>query len=149
MDADQLLQSLGLAMGLPGLKFDDNGCARLMFDGKLAIDLEHDADTRAIQVYSVVAPLPARGREALYAMLLQGNLFGGETRGATLALDIAHQEIVLSRTIDVEATGAPAFAALIESFVNTTEHWQQRVSNSGGAAAPVPIVTRIENFLRG
>jgi hypothetical protein len=149
MDADQLLNSLGVAMGLPGLAFDGNGCARLMFDGKLAVNLEHDADAGTIQAFSAIAPLPARGREALYSMLLQGNLFGGETQGATLAIDIAQQEVVLSRAIDVAATGAPAFAALIEAFVNATEHWQQRVANSGGAAAPVPIVTRIENFLRG
>jgi hypothetical protein len=149
MDADQLLNGLGLAMGLPQLRFDERGCARLMFDGKLAINFEHDADSASIQVYSVIAPMPSEGRDAIFAMLLQGNLFGSETAGAALALDLAHREIVLCRKLALENASAASFAQAVESFVDATEHWQQRVAASREPIEPIPLETAMHGFLRG
>jgi hypothetical protein len=158
MDAHQLLNHLGVAMGLPALAFDEQGCARLMFDGKLEVNLEHDSDTGLLQVYAVLGPVPARGREALYRSLLEANLFGGQTFGATLAIDGSQQEIVLCRSVAPEEISSPGFAALIEQFVAATESWQQRIGAGGGeAAAPAPGASapaffdpmRTGNFLRG
>ena len=151
MDADQLLNSLGIAMGLQQLAFDEQGCARLMFDGKLAVNLEHEAGSAVLQMYSVVGELPPEDREVLYAMLLKANLFGGETQGATLAVDPLQHEIVLCRTVALEGLPAAAFAAQVEAFVSTTEHWQQRLA--GGVAslvAPIAVAPpRMDTFLRG
>ena len=45
MKPEQLLNDLGLTMGLPDLKFNEQGCARLVFDSKTSVNLESDADT--------------------------------------------------------------------------------------------------------
>lgn len=149
MDADQLLQGLGLAAGLPQLRFDAQGCACLLVDGRLKLNFEHDADSRSIHVYTALGPLPASGREALYAQLLQANLFGAGTQGATLAVDAADQEVVLCRSVAVDATGADAFATLVDAFVAAAEHWAQRLDGSTPAAAPEPpAVPRFDAFLR-
>lgn len=140
MDANQLLTSLGLAVGLPDLKFDHNGCARLLFDQRIAVDLERDADAGCIHVYTVLgaAPPPGTG-EALYRRLLEGNLFGSQTQGAALAVDAATHEILLSRSLDVEAASADDFARLVEKFLAATEHWKQELAGSGaGEAAHQP-----------
>jgi hypothetical protein len=135
MDADQLLASLGLATGLDRLAFDANGCARLVFDGRFTVNFEHDAAARAIQVYSVLAPVPREGREALFATLLQANLFGAATQGATLAVDGSTHEVVLCRMVPVEQATAASFAALVEAFVDSVEAWQERLAGGTAAAA--------------
>ncbi|CAN7238662.1 type III secretion system chaperone [Acidovorax sp. Leaf78] len=137
--ADQLLLDLGQTAGLSQtLRFDAQGCARLVFDTSLAIDFERDDDARVLQVYSVLGPLPAQGREALYRRLLEANLFGAATAGATLAVDGHTQEVVLCRTVDVEETGGPAFVRLVEGFVAVAEDWKKLLLSGGGAESPVP-----------
>ncbi|MBC7604523.1 MAG: type III secretion system chaperone [Ramlibacter sp.] len=151
MDTDQLLQSLGLALGLANLRFDANGCARLAVDGAPALNFERDA-AGGIHLYSVLGPLPIEEREAVYAQLLQGNLFGTSTAGATLAVDELHGEIVLCRNVSAELMTAPAFESQVEAFVAAAEDWQGRLGKAPSSAAEVamPMAPRlIDHFLRG
>jgi hypothetical protein len=151
MTADQLLHELGLTMGLPGLRFDASQCARLMFDGKTALNFEHDAAAGCIHLYGTLAPLPAAGREALFQQLLQANLFGAQTGGATLAVDAAHHEVVLCRSVPLEGGTGAAFAAVVERFVAALEEWSSRLAGAAPAAgAPVsPPAGGFGAFLRG
>ena len=151
MDADQLLQSLGVRLGLTDLRFDGNGCARLAIEGAPALDFERDV-AGAIQLYSVLAPLPPAGREALYARLLKGNLFGASTAGASLAIDDLHDEVLLCRTVLAELATPASFAAEVEVFVNAAEDWQGRLVNGAGdgESARAGAAPRLmEHFLRG
>ncbi len=152
MNADQLLNDLGLAMGLPNLRFDAQGCARLMFDGKTAIDLENDTTADSLQIYCVLGPLPAEGREALFKTLLQANLFGTGTHGATLAVDSLHNEVVLCRTVVPDSMSTTGFTALMEKFVTSAEHWRTNLggaADGGASAPPAPLeVPRFDAFLR-
>lgn len=134
---DQLLLDLGQTAGLPQpLRFDDQGCARLTVDSHLHIDFERDADADLIQLYSVLGPMPARDNEALYRQLLEANLFGLETAGATLSIDPDQREIVLCRTIRAEGTAAPAFVQLVERFIAAAEQWKERVAAHSSSAGP-------------
>lgn len=151
MDTDQLLQSLGLALGLANLRFDANGCARLAVDGAPALNFERDT-AGGIHLYSVLGPVPPEGREAVFSQLLQGNLFGTATSGGTLAVDELHGEIVLCRNVNAEMISASAFESLVEAFVAAAEDWQSRLGKAPAAAAEVgmPMAPRLmDHFLRG
>ena len=87
MNARQHLQDIALTLGLPALDFDSNGCARMLFDGKVAVNFESDELSGQLHLYCDLGELPLRGREALYRALLEANLFGVQTQGATLAVD--------------------------------------------------------------
>jgi hypothetical protein len=151
MTADQLLDDLGLAMNMPGLRFDASGCARLVFDGKTAVNFENESASGCVQLYCSLAPLPADGREALFQTLLQANLFGAKTQGATLAIDSQHHEIVLCRTLrTADATGT-SFCDVVEKFVTAAEDWTRRLSTGSAAAqATTPSLPMdMGQFLRG
>jgi hypothetical protein len=151
MDTDQLLQSLGLSLGLTNLRFDANGCARLAIDGAPALNMERDA-VGGLHLYSVLCPLPPEGREAIYAQLLQGNLFGTSTGGGALAIDELHGEIVLCSNIKAELASAPAFASHVEAFVAAAEDWQSRLGKApveDSAAIRPPATQMMSHFLRG
>lgn len=134
---DQLLLDLGQMAGLPQpLRFDEHGCARLVFDSHLAIDFERNDDVGIIQVYSVLGPVPTQGsREALYQQLLEANLFGADTGGCTLALDSAMGEVVLCRSVAAEGLAASSFVQWVEQFVAVAEDWKTRLANH---QTPVP-----------
>jgi hypothetical protein len=153
MDPDQLLQSLALALGLPNLRFNASGCARIAIDGAPALNFERDAAGSAVHLYSVLGPLPPEGREALYTQLLQGNLFGTSTAGASLAVDNAHGEVVLCRTVVTELTSSSMFTSLVEGFVAAAEDWQGRLTRAPDvaphAAAPLTAPWMMEHFRRG
>ena len=129
MDANQLLKCLGIAMGLPDLRFDENGCTRMLFDGKTAVSIEHDPETEALQIYSILGPIPSQEKENIYQQLLVGNLFCNQTLGATLAIDVTHHEIILCRNVNANNIGSEAFATIIEQFVATAEAWELKLNS--------------------
>ncbi len=123
--ARELLAAYGRMAGLPGLDFDAQGCARLMFGDGVAVDLEIDSAADCLQMYGVIGPVPAGDREHLYRGLLEANLFGTQTNGATLAIDGVQEEVLLCQRVPAGGTTPADFAELIASFAGTLGHWLQ------------------------
>jgi len=143
MKSDQLLCELGLIIGLPDLKFNEEGCACLVFDGRTEVNIESDADTGALQIYADLCPLPAEGREALYLTLLEANMFGMKTLGSTLAVDSVQHVVVLCRTLSADSMGAQEFSSFIEDFVNSVELWREQLQS-----APVQPDEQPDQFMQ-
>lgn len=147
MTADQLLNDLGLTMGLDSLRLDDQGCACLMFDGKTPVNLEFDTAHQVLHLYTVVGDLPATDREVLFLELLQANLFGAQTSGATLAIDSAHNEIVLCRSVTPEQLTGQQFRSVLENFVSCAEEWLLKLSSSAVVQTDAsPVHTPLETM---
>lgn len=134
MNARQHLKDIALTMGLPALDFDANGCARMLFDGKVAVNFESDELAGQLHLYSDLGELPLRGREAVYRALLEANLYGVQTQGATLAVDGSQDQVVLSRSVLVEELSLNSFSLVLEGFVGCAEYWQQFLANGAGGA---------------
>lgn len=155
MKPEQLLNDLGLTMGLPGLAFNAEGCARLLFDGNNAVNLESEPETGQIIIYMALGPLPAQGREALYLSLLEGNLFGTQTSGSTLAVDSLNHEVVLCRNLVADELSAESFVKIIENFVNCAEQWRATMESATGhaeavcASVPFDSASQFNGFIRG
>jgi hypothetical protein len=81
MKAEQLLNDIARTLGLPELALNDEGCARLLFDGQVAVNFENDPLAEKLHLYADLGELPLRGREALYRALLEANLLGAQTAG--------------------------------------------------------------------
>lgn len=140
MDAAHLLLDAyaGFA-GLPDLSFNEDGCARLRFGPDIAVNLEADAGGEAIHLYAVLGPLPPGARDTLYAELLESNLFGQATAGATLAIDAVQQELVLCRRAELDAGDVQRFARMLEDFADMAMQWQHRVAS--GVVSDTPPAT--------
>lgn len=137
--AQDLLSAYGRIAGLPDLKFEPHGCARLLFDGTIAVDLEIDEDAGCVQVYGVLGPVPDLGREGVYRALLEANMFGTQTRGATLSIDPVQHEVLLSRRVDVAVmTSGQAFGDLLNEFAGTLDQWRTRLQ-AGELTAPASV----------
>ncbi len=136
MNAQDLLQNLGQSVNLPGLAFDANGCARLLVDGKVSVNFEHDVANGSIQVYSALGAVPSEGREAVFLKMLEGNLFGAGTQGATLAVDSLYNEIVLCRSVPLDEVDPAGFADLVARFIMAVEDWGALLAAPPADATP-------------
>ena len=132
ISAEQLLRDLGQNIGLAHpLVFNEQHCARLMVGERVGIDFEHLPDEQIVQMYCVLGGIPAGGLESLYRELLEANLFGDGTQGATLGLDGGQRQIVLSRALALEHMTSPTMLQVFERFINTSEHWVRRLESIG------------------
>ena len=71
----------------------------------------------------------------MYHALLEANLFGVQTQGATLAVDGSEDQVVLSRSVLVEELSLSSFSKLLEGFVNSAEYWQNVLAEGVAGAA--------------
>jgi hypothetical protein len=136
MNAHQHLNDLLVTLKLPALEFDSNGCARMLFNGQVTVNFECDAITARLDLYSDLGRLPAQGCEALYRTLLEANLFGVQTRGATLSVDSRQNQVVLSRTVLVSSLGLSLISQILQDFIDCAGHWQSRLAQGGCGSTP-------------
>jgi hypothetical protein len=138
MKAQQLLDDLALTMGLQALPLNEDCCARLVFDSKIAVDFESDPLSGELFLKCEIGALPLSGREALFRRLLEANLYGQQTLRATLALDSSQQAVVLWRAVFAEELSLTAFTKIVEDFVNCAEGWMGAIEQGGGESdAPI------------
>ena len=126
MRIEDALEQLGRQIGL-ALKLDDQRSCRLVFDGSTAIDIEAPEDDGTVFLHAAVGIVPATGREAVYALLLEGNLFGRGTGRAVLGVDTDLNEIILHRALDMGTTEYAAFTAALEDFLGRVKGWTERL----------------------
>lgn len=127
MKIEEILKELGNQMGLPNLKLDDNKVCRLIFDKKFTVDIEASEDLKTVHLYSALCIIPPRDKENLFESLLEANLFGRGTGGASFGVDLEMGEILLSRTLVMEKTDYQDFVNILESFVNYVEAWTDKI----------------------
>ena len=123
MKPEALPQDLAAALGLPNLAFDAEGRARLIYEGKVDIELALDAEAGELHLTTDLAEMPSADGEALYIGLLQANLRGQQTLGATLAVDEAAHMIVLNRTVMTSELAAGDLLDLVQRFCASAMYW--------------------------
>ena len=153
MNTRHELNELLSTLGMPALEFDANGCASLLFNDSIAVNFEHDRASGLLHLYTDLGPLPVDGRETVYRALLEANLFGVETRGATLALDQNQNQVVLFKTVHDSSLTLSSFSQLLAGFVDCATLWQQRLISSAdgpesraeGQITRAPSIRRIRS----
>ena len=130
---NSLLRCLGVEIGIPELALDAANCSVVAFDS-VVVNFELDDDSGQFFLYSNLGTVPAAGSSALYEQLLDGNLMGKGTRGATLGLDRRARRVVLHQGLPAQRLSDVEFKTAVENFVDVAEAWTQRVSEAEAAA---------------
>lgn len=106
----------------------------------LAITLELDGDlTLSLKegllgpvLYARVCPAPKERQNELIEKLMEANLFGIETRGATLGMEMEGEMITLISHMPKEINYS-AFKEGVEDFANIVSYWQEEIGNWSAA----------------
>lgn len=119
-----LLSTLAPILGLPeiSVRQDDPSCLLVIDD--FEISLRYLPISNVVMLFTVVAPLPGKGRDELYAALLNANTFFQGTQGFTLA---AREDtgVTLQGVMPLRILDDANIAAWVQNFVNMAEHWQE------------------------
>ncbi len=130
MNLKDIIAELGKQMGLDNVKLDENGLCRLVFDKNYIVDIEEAEDKKTVHIYSAIGIIPLEGKEALYTKILEANLFGQGTGGATFAIDPNLSEVILFKSLNIEKTDYQDFANELEEFVNWVATWTEKIKSS-------------------
>ena len=119
-----LLSTLAPALHLPDIavREDDPSCLLVLDDFEVSLRYLPGADM--VMLYTVVAPLPVKGREALYAALLDADTFFRGTQGFTLA---AREDtgVTLQGVMPMRMLDGSNIAVWVQNFVNVADMWQE------------------------
>ncbi len=124
---ENVMREVGVGLGVGELVLEE-GRALIGVDD-VVVNVHYLEEPDQVLLYAEVAPLPEKGREALYAALLEGQSFFKDTAGATLSVSQILQPM---RMLD-----AAAFLNLLEHFVHVVLYWRKVCAElTGEEAAP-------------
>ncbi|MBF0202342.1 MAG: type III secretion system chaperone [Desulfamplus sp.] len=127
MHTQDLLKELGLKIGLDDLALDEHNICRLIFDGKITIDMEPDAHGKALFLYTTITACPEENQAPFLAKLLGANAFGRDTGNAFFCLDPDDGDVMLQEKFHLDELTYESFFSRFEAFVERTEDWLSRV----------------------
>ena len=143
-DINELTQTLAERLGMENLQFDDEGLCSLLFEDRFTVTLEIDDADNALHLYSNLGKAPEDVIDQLtcFAALLDANLFGRGTAGATLGFEPNSQSLMLSRALALPTLDAETAYTELGRFVQAAGVWSERVAASfwqdADAESPVP-----------
>jgi hypothetical protein len=141
MDAHKLIALFGEESGVP-LTLGESGTIDLIFDNDVTVTLEHDDPQDMLHAYTVLGQEPVETEQqlTLYRDMLSANAFGHETEGAALSLDDRTGEILLTRRLELADATVSQLRRTVESMVDVSLSWREKLATVGHAAAAPPGV---------
>ena len=128
---ENVMREVGVGLGVGELVLEE-GRALIGVDD-VVVNVHYLEEPDQVLLYAEVAPLPEKGREALYAALLEGQSFFKDTAGATLSVSREISGIFLQ----IRMLDAAAFLNLLEHFVHVVLYWRKVCAElTGEEAAP-------------
>jgi hypothetical protein len=135
MNASDLLTDFSQRMGLPPITFSNDGTARILVDDSLPIDWQHDEARRQLHLMVSFGPPPEGAeRETFLLRVLAANLLGRETGGAVFSFDPGAGDIVLTRTLDLDATDSIALEEALNALLRAVETLREAFATAPDAA---------------
>ena len=132
---ESFLEEFGDAIGIPGLRPDEERRCNLMIDD-VALSFELGMRDDSLLIYSLLGPAPDGDAQAAYAALLHANYAFAETGGSTLGIDPRTGGIVLVREERLESLRLARLESVVEEFVDVAERWMKRIDSGDLGAQP-------------
>lgn len=123
---EELARELGLPAGHARLTADDATSLRL--DDGTALIIMLNRDRNALDIHADLGFPPVGGREALYALMLQGNMLFCATGGCTLGLDRKTGHANLNFRFPLETLDYTSFRRVLEQFLQSFAYWKRRLT---------------------
>jgi hypothetical protein len=124
---DSLLQALGRLLGLPDLAWDEQLSCTLSFGDDVHLTLYADDERPDLTIYTLIGELPAEAPADVWRALMEANLFGKGTGGATLGYEPDSQWVYLTRRLPAEGLTAQHWLNEIQEFVAACRQWQTQL----------------------
>lgn len=113
-----VLSELGTELDISDLQFDENKSCFVAFDGQV-VNIQMIRDWLYLTTH--VATLPNETPLQLYEALLQANLYGGVTGGATIAFEPESRAVLLQDRMEGEVCSKDRLVARLEAILSAAK----------------------------
>ena len=128
---DQFMEKVSKEMELDEpLKAQVPNVYSIPLDEGLAVTITSKS-TDQYEFTCVLGPCPRGEREAFFTRLLQANLFGHDTFGSVLGMDVEANQLTLTKNIDYHID-YKEFRDIVEDFFNAADYWRTRGRSTAG-----------------
>jgi Tir chaperone protein (CesT) family len=136
----ELLEALGRTLGLPGLKPNAEGVCLLVIDDRIHVHLTWSSHEDML-VVAIPLGQGQRGDHELLCLMLEANLGGRGTAGATIGIDAgeARMHIILQDRRPVAMLDDAYVARWLEVLINMAEKWIHFLDRRGEKSAHIPF----------
>lgn len=131
MKMDALIHQLGKDLGQGELTLKtENGCT-LTFEGGLAVSMELSDSGKVVHLYAELCDIPDANKEKLFEKLLEIQVFGYATGGASFGIIKDTGKVILYRNIELEHLHYEDFYAILEFFIELYRTWYLIIAHMG------------------
>lgn len=127
MTVQELLRDLGNEMGLGCLQLNSERACRVLCDDCFDVTIEFSVANDVCYIHSFIGLAEDYDAKILYPTLLDANVLGRGTGGASFGCDAESGDIILSRSFDLEDLTFPRFKIAFQEFLNYVEYWTDRL----------------------
>lgn len=131
MHINNLIKQFENKTGMRELAFSEEGVITFLLEGRYTTHFEKSEDEQHLTVYAEIGVLPHDNREECMMRLLEANLFGIKTGGATIGIDPDTEEVFLSKTFDMYQLQFERFYEQLSAFLKTQRRWTDYMKNQG------------------
>ena len=115
------INKYGKEVGLPNLKFNENGVCSLCFDEKINVDIVYNEKNDQCFFASPICTIPDKEQEKFYEQLLLDNSNISDNKGALFGIEEEQNRVVLSYTFIASTFTFEHFKTSLNNFVVLTE----------------------------
>lgn len=113
-------------IGIPELTANEEGYCCLQFDKKKLIHLQYTPSEESLTLFSELGFVDLDNQLAIYQLLLEGNFFNAENKGAVFSIQPETQIIFVSLMIPSEFLET-IFEKKLEDFINLIDFWSVKL----------------------
>ncbi len=121
MNLDDFVALLEEKSGMSPLKFSDEGVISFAFNGDFLLNIETSDNNTHLNIHAKIGTLPHKNRENCLKSLLDANLFGQKTQGASLGTEA--QEVYLFRSFPLKTLEFDYFLDALIGFMQAQQEW--------------------------
>jgi hypothetical protein len=127
---ENLLEELGKALNIPGLKPDNNNCCLIKLNNGVELHLEIDLNSDRLFVGADLGAIPlGKYRENLFKTALKAN-GTPHPRYGVFALSKPSEHLVMHETLPFEELNGKKLTEFITFFSDKAFKWQEALSKS-------------------
>ena len=127
------ITNYGEEIGLPYLKFDNDGFSSLTFNGKINVLIKYNKDKNQCLFSAPIGPIPTENSNEFFKKILISNAFGIENGGAVLGIERETYRLIISYIFVASCFSYTLFRTVLLNFVNVVDDWQTKYDNLIGS----------------
>ncbi|BDV01930.1 molecular chaperone Tir [Thermodesulfomicrobium sp. WS] len=128
-NAQRVVDYIGKAVGIEGLRFDENGTASFVIEDEIICTFFVDEDEEVLVVALYLGRIDRSNTELLYEMLC-GNYMGAYTGGGAMGIDDEEDLVAIHRVFPLPIEEPAWIEEPLASLIGAARYWRGKMRDA-------------------